>query len=305
MKAVQFSEYGDPDVLKVGDVDEPHPGPGQVRIAARAAGVNPADWKRRSGIFRDFMPVEFPHTVGFEASGVVDEIGEGVSGVSVGDAVFGLGSHATAEYVVLTSWAHKPDDMPFEMAGGLPVAVETAWRILDEVKAKTGQTILVSGASGAVGSVAVQLARHRGMTVIATASERNHEYLRKLGALPTIYGPGLAARVRELAPGGVDVALDIAGSGIIAELIGIVGDPARVISIADFSAPDHGALFSTGRLENPAAVLAEAARLYTEGVLRLDVEKTFSMEKAGEAQALSAAGHVTGKLVISIETAVG
>ncbi|MET3598283.1 NADP-dependent oxidoreductase [Martelella mangrovi] len=300
MKAVQFSEYGEPDVLKVVDVDEPHAGPGQVRIAARAAGVNPADWKRRSGIFRDFMPLEFPHTVGFEASGVVDEVGEGVTGVSVGDAVFGLGNHATAEYVVLKSWALKPDDMSFEMAAALPVAVETAWRILDQVQAKAGQTVLVSGASGAVGSIAVQLARHRGLTVIATASERNHDYLRKLGATPTTYGPGLAARVRELAPGGVDIALDIAGSGIIDELIEITGDAARVISIADFSASDRGALFSPTQLKNPGALFAEAARLYTEGALRLDVQKTFPMEKTGEAQALSAEGHVTGKLVISV-----
>ncbi|PRX09248.1 UNVERIFIED_ORG: NADPH:quinone reductase-like Zn-dependent oxidoreductase [Martelella mediterranea] len=300
MKAVQFSEYGEPDVLKVVDVDEPHAGPGQVRIAARAAGVNPADWKRRSGIFRDFMPLEFPHTVGFEASGVVDEVGEGVTGVSVGDAVFGLGNHATAEYVVLKSWALKPDDMSFEMAAALPVAVETAWRILDQVQAKAGQTVLVSGASGAVGSVAVQLARHRGLTVIATASERNHDYLRKLGATPTTYGPGLAARVRELAPGGVDIALDIAGSGIIDELIEMTGDAARVISIADFSASDRGALFSPTQLKEPGIVFTEAARLYTEGALRLDVQKTFPMEKTGEAQALSAEGHVTGKLVISV-----
>lgn len=300
MKAVQFSEYGGPEVLKVADAEEPHAGPGQVRIAVRASGVNPADWKRRSGIFRDFMPLEFPHIVGFEASGIVDEVGKGVSGVSPGDAVFGLGNHATAEYAVLTSWTLKPEGMPFDMAGGLAVAVETASRILQQLNAKAGETILVSGASGAVGSIAVQLARAHGLTVIGTASEAKQDYLRGLGAVATTYGPGLLARVKALAPGGIDAALDIAGSGIIPELIDIVGEPSRVISIADFSAPEHGAQFSTKPQAHPESVLAEAARLYSEGRLGLHVDRTFPMAETGEAQALSAEGHVTGKLVITL-----
>ncbi|MCE7029214.1 NADP-dependent oxidoreductase [Jiella avicenniae] len=300
MKAVQFSEYGGLEVLKVAEIDEPHAGPGQVRIAVRTAGVNPADWKRRDGYFRDFMPLEFPFTFGFEASGVVDEVGEGVSGVSVGDAVFGLGTGTMAEYAVLTSWARKPETMPFEVAGGLPVVVETATRCLDQLGTKAGETLLVSGAAGGVGSTAIQLARHRGMTVIGTASERKHDYLRGLGAIPTTYGPGLAERVEALAPQGIDAALDIVGSGILPELIGIVGDPSRVLSIADFSAPDHGAQFSTKPQDDPEQALAEAARLYSEGTLRLRVERRFPLTQVGEAQALSAEGHVTGKLVIDV-----
>ncbi len=299
MKAVQFNEYGGPEVLKVVEIDEPHAGAGELRIAVRTAGVNPADWKRRAGFFRDFMPLEFPYTVGFEAAGIVDEVGEGVSGVSVGDAVFGLGAGATAEYSVLTSWARKPDDMPFDVAGGLAVVAETAIRSLDCVGAKAGETILVSGAAGGVGSAAVQIARARGITVIGTASVAKHGYLRGLGAIPTTYGPGLAGRVKELAPQGVDAALDLAGSGVVPELIEIVGDPSRVVSIADFGAPEHGAQFSTTPQEHPERALAEAARLYSGGALRLRVEKTFPMAQAGEAQALSAEGHVTGKLVIT------
>ncbi|MEW5423575.1 NADP-dependent oxidoreductase [Amorphus sp. 3PC139-8] len=300
MKAVQFSEYGGPEVLKVEEVDEPHAGPGQVRIAVRAAGVNPADWKRRDGFFREIMPLDFPYVVGFEAAGVVDEIGEGVSGVSIGEAIFGLGARTTAEYAVLTSWAHKPDDMPFEMAGGLPVVVETATRSLDLLGVKSGETVLVTGAAGGVGSTAIQFARSRGATVIGTASEPKHDYLRELGAIPTTYGSGLADRVKALAPQGVDAALDLIGSGLVSELIDIVGNPARVLSLVDFSAPEHGALFSPTQQEHPERALAEAARLYSEGALRLQVEKTFPLAQTAEAQALSAEEHVTGKLVISV-----
>lgn len=300
MKAVQFSEYGEPEVLQVVEVDEPHAGPGQVRIAVRAAGVNPADWKIRAGHWREFRPITLPAGVGFEASGIVDEVGEGVSGVSVGDAVFGRGRATVAEYAVLTSWARKPDDLPFEVAGGLPSIVETATRILDQVGAKSGETLLVSGAAGGVGSAVIQFARHRGIAVIGTASAPKQDYLRGLGAIPTTYGPGLADRVRELAPGGVDAALDLAGSGIIPELIEIVGEPSRVLSITDFTAPQHGAQFSPDPQPHPERALAEAARLYSEGAFTLRLEQTFPLEQTAQAQKVSAEGHVTGKLVIVV-----
>lgn len=220
--------------------------------------------------------------------------------MAVGDAVFGLGMATMAEYAVLTSWAHKPDSLSFEEASGLPVVVETTTRIFDQVVAKPGETILVSGASGGVGTVLIQFARHRGMTVIGTASDRNQDYVRKLGAIPTPYGPGLADRVAQLAPQGVDAAFDIAGSGIIAELVDIVGNPVRVLSISDFSAPNYGAQFSPDPRQSPGRHLAEAARLHSEGGLRLTVEKTFPLARIGEAQALSSEGHVTGKLVVTV-----
>ncbi len=271
-----------------------------MRIAVRAAGVNPSDWKRRAGQYGDFEEVAFPSGVGVEASGVVDEVGPGVSGVSVGDAVFGHGENTMARYAVLTHWAHKPDDLSFEVAGGLPVIVETASRSLEEVGVTSGETLLVSGAAGGVGSAAVQFARLRGITVIGTASAQKHDYLRGLGAIPTTYGPGLAERVRELAPGGVDAALDLAGSGVIPELIEIVGDPSRVLSIADFAAPQYGARFSSGPPKNPERVFADVARLCSEGLFRLRVDQTFPLERTAEAQDVSAKGRVTGKLIISI-----
>jgi NADPH:quinone reductase-like Zn-dependent oxidoreductase len=302
MKAVQFSEYGSPEVLHVVDVEEPHAGPGEVRIAVRAAGVNPSDWKRLAGQYQDFEEVTFPSGLGVEASGVVDEVGTGASNVSVGDAVFGCGEHANAmaQYAVLTNWAHKPDNLSFEVTGGLPVIVDTATRALDEVGVKSGETLLVSGAAGGIGSAVVQLARLRGIAVIGTASAQNHDYLRELGATPTTYGPGLAERVRQLAPLGVDAALDLAGSGIIPELIEIVGDPSHVLSVADFSAPQYGARFSHGPSKDLERVLVDVARLCSEGHFRLHVGRTFSLEQTREAQAVSAKGHVTGKLIITV-----
>lgn len=299
MKAVQFAEYGGPEVLQVVEVDEPHAGAGEVRIAVRAAGVNAIDWKIRQGYMREMMPIPLPSGTGREAAGVVDEVGDGVSDVAIGDAVFGFGSATFAEYTVLSAWAIKPAELSFEEAAGYAVAVETAIRSLNQVGVQPGETLLVSGAAGGVGTAVVQIARQRGITVIGTASEQNQNYLRSLGAVPTTYGSGLVNRVRALASNGIDAALDLAGSGVIPELIELTGKPSKVLSIADFSAPQHGAQVST-TAENQAGALAEAARLFSEGALRLSVEKAFPFEAAAEAQAASAAGHVAGKFVVTV-----
>ena len=298
MKAVQFAQYGGPEVLQLAEVEEPHAGPGQVRVAVRAAGVNAIDWKIRAGFLKEQRPQPLPAGVGLDASGVVDEVGTGVDDVKVGDAVFGTGSATYAERAVLTSWAAKPDELAFDEAAGYPVPVETAIRILDQVGVRDGQTLLVSGAAGGVGSAAVQIAVARGITVIGTAGPGNQDYLRSLGATPTTYGAGLGDRVRELAPGGVDAALDIAGSGVVAELIELTGEPSKVLSIADFSAPEHGAQVSTTST-NQAAAFAAAAALYEAGKFHLPVQQSFELSEAAEAHAASAAGHVTGRLVIS------
>jgi len=298
MKAVQFNAYGGPEVVRLVEIDAPHAGPGQVRIAVRAAGVNPSDWKRRDGQYRAFEEVAFPSGFGFEASGVIDEIGPGVSGVFVGDAVFGFGESTMAEYARLSHWAPKPDGLSFEVAGGLPVIVETAWRSLDELGVVSGQTLLVSGAAGGIGSAVIQLARLRGITVIGTASAAKHDYVRELGAIPTPYGPGLAERVRALAPRGVDAALDVVGGGIIPELIDIVGAASRVLSVADFSAEQYGAKFSNGPPKDPERILADVARLCAEGRFKLRIDQTFPLEQTARAQEISAQGHVTGKLII-------
>lgn len=301
MKAIEFNEYGGPDVLHVVDVEAPHAGPGEVRIRVRAAGVNPSDWKRREGQYRAFEDVHFPTGLGVEGAGIVDEIGPNVTDVAVGDMVFGFGENMMAEQAVLTHWAMKPDNLSFEVAACLPVVTDTATRALDQVGIAKGQTLLVSGAAGGVGTAVVQLARLRGIAVVGTASATKHDYLRKLGAVPTTYGEGLEERVRELMPDGVDAAIDVAGSGIIPELIRIVGDPAHVLSVADFSAEEYGAKFSHGPPVDPARLLAEMAELYSAGSITLHIDQTFPLDRAKQAQEISQSGHVTGKLVVCVD----
>src|SRR3954447_25274912 len=261
MKAVTFTEYGDADVLHVADAEEPHAGPGQVRIAVRAAGVNPIDWKARSGIMREAMPLRFPAIDGREAAGVVDEVGDGVSGVAEGDEVFGFAvGGAAAEYAVLDDFTRKPAGLAWEEAAGLPVAVETSVRVFNVLGGLgEGQTIVINGAAGGVGSAAVQLAKARGARVIGTASERNHEFLRSLGAEPTTYGEGMVERVRALAPDGVDLAFDTAGKGGVRDLTQLTGDPARVATIADFGAAALGVKVTGGGDFRAAEALGEAA----------------------------------------------
>jgi len=300
MKAFQYHVYGGPEVLQRVDLPRPEAGPGQILIAVHAVGVNPSDWKRRAGLYRDDDPVSFPAGVGVEASGVVVQIGADVEQVAIGDAVFGCGINTLAEYAVLSHWAAKPENLSFAQAGGLPVICETAQRSLDGLDIKAGQTLLISGAAGGIGTAAIQFARQRSLTVIGTASPRNHDYLRSLGAIATAYGPGLGERVRALAPQGIDAALDVAGSGIIPELIDIVGDASRVLSVADFSATHLGAKFSAGPPKHLEQTLVSVARLCREGRFQLRIDRAFAFDQTAEAHRISAQGHVAGKLVIMV-----
>jgi NADPH:quinone reductase-like Zn-dependent oxidoreductase len=301
MKAVRFSQFGGPEVLEIVDLPDPHPGPGQVRIAVRAAGVNPSDCKKRQGL----MDAELPQTLGYEAAGVVDELGEGVADVAVGEAVFGFSAEgaAQAELAVLSYYAPIPLSLDFPGAAALPAAIETATRALDALGAgaRAGSTLLVNGASGSVGSAAVQLAVVRGARVIGTASPANHDYLRSLRAEPVAYGEGLAGRVRTLAPGGVDAALDVAGSGVLPELIELAGGSEHVVTIADFGgAQQHGVRFSSGDAGRAVHVLDEIGELIESGRFSLPVARTFPLAEIAEAHRVSENGHVRGKLVLLI-----
>ena len=300
MKAVQYARFGGPEVLEVVDLPDPHPDPGQIRVAVRAAAVNPIDWKVRSGM----MGGELPQRTGREVAGVVDELGEGVSDVSPGDRVFGFaaGGGGAAELAVLVDYAPVPPSLDFAGAAGLPVAVETAVRTLDLLGVGAGTTLLVNGAAGAVGSAAVQLARARGARVIGTASEGNHDYLRSLGAEPTTYGEGLAERVRELAPDGVDAALDAAGGGALPDLVELAGGPRHVVTVADYAGAEQtGARFSGGMgTQRAVHALREIGALIEAGQFSLPVAKTFPLEQIGEAHRLSETGHVRGKLVLLV-----
>jgi NADPH:quinone reductase-like Zn-dependent oxidoreductase len=297
MKAVQFSRFGGPEVLELADVPEPHPGQGQVRIAVRAAGVNPGDWKKRQGL----MDPGLPQTLGYEAAGVVDELGPGVTGVAVGDRVFGLSAEgaAQAELAVLSYYAPVPASLDFAGAAALPSAVETAARALDQLGVTSGTVLLVNGASGSVGSAAVQLAAARGARVIGTAGPANHEYLRSLGAEPVAYGDGLAGRVRALAPGGVDRALDVAGSGVLPELIELAGGAGNVVTVADFAgARAHGVRFSTGDAGRALYVLDEIGALVDAGRFTVGVARTFPLAEVAEAHRVGEHGRLRGKLVL-------
>lgn len=189
VKAIRFYEYGGPEVLRIVDVEAPHAGPEQVRIKVRAAGVNPSDWKRREGLHRTFGEIRFPAGLGVEAAGIVDEVGPGVTDVMIGDRVFGFGENTMAEQAILTHWARKPDHLSFETAAGLPVVSDTATRALDQVGVTAGQTLLVSGAAGGVGSTIVQLGRLRGIIVIGTASEGNRDICASSG----LFRPSMAS----------------------------------------------------------------------------------------------------------------
>jgi NADPH:quinone reductase-like Zn-dependent oxidoreductase len=297
MKAVRFSRFGGPEVLEIVDLPDPHPGPGQVRIAVRAAGVNASDWKKREGL----MDPELPQTLGYEAAGVVDELGDGVTGVAVGDRVFGLSPDgaAQAELAVLSWYAPIPSSLDFAGAAALPAAVETATRALDQLGVPSGRLLLINGASGSVGSAAVQLAVARGARVIGTASPANHDYLRSLGAEPVAYGAGMAERVRALAPGGVDLALDVAGSGVLPELIELAGGAGHVLTVADFTgAQKYGVRFSRGDSGRALHALAGIGELIESGRFSLPVAQTFPLADVAEAQRVSEHGHVRGKLIL-------
>jgi NADPH:quinone reductase-like Zn-dependent oxidoreductase len=300
VKAVLFDEYGGPEVLYVADVEPPAAGPGEVRIAVHAAGANVADSKVRAGYFKDYMPVSFPSGTGVDAAGIVDQVGAGVEGVAVGDRVFGNGRSTWAEQAILTSWAKMPDGLNFEQAAGYPLPAETALRILRLAQVKPGETLLVNGASGGVGSAVLQIARHRGITVIGIASEPNHEYVRQFGAIPVTYGEGLVDRVRQAAPGAIGAALDIAGSGVLRELIELTGDASRVVSINDFGAEALGATLSVANDYVPAA-LAEVADLIRQRKFATPVARSFPLTAAREAQESCALGHVAGRIVVTVQ----
>lgn len=297
MKSVRFSTFGGPEVLELADVPDPHPGPGEVRISVRAAGINASDWKKRQGL----MDQELPQTMGHEAAGVVDELGEGVTDVALGDRVFGFSTSggAQAELTVLSCYAPIPSSLSFAEAAALPAAAETAARALDQLGVESGVTVLVNGASGSVGAAAVQLAVARGARVIGTGSPATHDFLRSLGAEPIAYGRGMSDRVRALAPDGVDLALDVAGSGVLPELIQLAGGPEHVITVADFAgAQQHGVRFSRGDGGHALYVLSQLGDLVEAGKFTLPVGQTFPMADVAEAHRVGESGRVRGKLVL-------
>lgn len=301
MRAIQFESFGGPDVLESVDVVEPHAAAGQIRVAVKAVGVNPVDWKLRQGL----MGGDLPRGTGVEVAGVVDEVGDGVTGVNIGDEVFGSarGGNGAAAFALLEHYARIPPSLDFAGAAALTVAVETAARTLDLLDVSDGQTVLVNGAAGAVGIGTVQLARERGAKVIGTASAANHDYLRSFGAEATTYGDGLVQRVRDLAPDGVDRAIDDAGGGALPALVELTGSPERVVTIADYQGAQETGVTMTGGPDSKRAwyALDEIGELIEAGRFSLPVAQTFPLEQIAEAHRLSEGGHVRGKLVLLVD----
>ncbi len=297
MRALLYRSYGGPEILEWADAPAPHPDQGRIRIAVRAASVNPIDWKLLSGAMRGSQALDGAGYLGADASGVVDEVGDGVSGVSVGDEVFGLGQGTQAEYAILNAWAVKPSSVDWAVAAAAGVAGETSERCLRLLGVKAGDTVFIDGGAGGVGAVAVQLAVARGVRVVASAGAGNQDYLREIGAIAVRYGDGVAARVREAAGGEVDGVFDVAGKTPVGELLGLVPEPSQVLSIANFAAAEAGARVTGGGADSLAEALAEVAGLLAQGKLTIKVQ-TFPVVRADEAYRISEGGHVRGKLVL-------
>ncbi len=307
MKAITYRTYGSPDVLEYGDVPAPKLGADSVLVKVRAASVNPVDWKIQAGYLDSVMDAVFPVIPGWDVAGVVEQVGVGVTEFAAGDEVIGyvredmVGRGTFAEYVAapVRTLARKPRTLTFEQAAGLPLAGLTAYQALTGALAvKPGETVLVHAAAGGVGSLAVQIARSLGARVIGTAGERNHEYLRALGAEPVTYGEGLADRVRALAPDGVDAVLDLIGGEALQASPALLAPGGRIASIADGAVLALGGRYVFVRPD--AADLAALTDLAEEGRLQVEVAATFPLHQAADAQRLNAEGHTRGKIVVTV-----
>lgn len=315
MKALQFDRFGSPDVIVLRDVPKPEPGPGQIRIAVRACGLNPSDWAVIDGLLADRLP-PLPRGIGFEIAGTVDALGEGTTGVEIGDRVFGPAAFdgptaGAAEYALMAAWARIPEGVAAEQAAALPMAAETAWHALDDLGVRPGELLLVHGAGSTVGEAAVRLALHRGVRVIATAGPTRAAALEEIGARVTGYGDGMADRVAALAGGRLDRALDTAptggridradqaspAGGSLPTLIGLTGDSDRVLTVSDFAAAaELGARVTQIDLRYDR--MDEFARLAGEGVLVVSVARAYALDQFQEAAELSRSRRPGGKLIL-------
>ncbi|MGW8377598.1 NADP-dependent oxidoreductase [Streptomyces sp. ODS28] len=307
MKAITQQQYGGPEALELTEQPEPKVAPGEVLIRVKAAGINPVDWKLGAGYLDGIMETRFPLIPGWDVSGVVEATGFDATEFAVGDEVFGyvrkdwaqLGAYAEKVSASVRMLARKPASLSHREAAGVPLAGLTAYQSIRRVGAGEGDTVLIHAAAGGVGSLGVQIAVARGARVIGTASERNHAFLRELGAEPVEYGDGLADRVRELAPGGVDAALDFVGGEAVEVSRQLVKSPDRVASIAEAGVTESGGHYVWVRPDGQG--LAELGELADQGKLKVAVERSFPLAEAAEAWRLSAEGRVRGKLVLDVD----
>jgi len=316
VKAVRFDEYGGVEVLKVVDVPRPVPGAGQVLVQVKAAGINPGEAKIRSGLLHSRWPATFPSGQGSDLAGIVAEIGPGVTDFSAGDEVIGWTDNraSQAEYVVVgvrgvrgdevlpgekeQHLTAKPACVPWEVAGALFVAGATAYAAVRAVDLTEGDTVVVSGAAGGVGSLAVQLARRAGATVIGLASEANFQWLAGHGVVPVAYGDGVTDRIRQAA-GKVDAFIDTFGADYVALARELGVEPSRIDTIANFEAVARYGVKAEGNAAGASAsVLAELAGLIAAGELEVPIAATFPLDRVQDAYRRLAEGHILGKIVL-------
>ncbi|WP_433699577.1 NADP-dependent oxidoreductase [Nocardiopsis sp. CA-288880] len=306
MKAMALHQYGSADDLALVELPEPKVAPGEVLIRVKAAGVNPVDWKLAAGGLDPVMEAGFPLIPGWDVAGVVEAVGFDSTEYGIGDEVYGYlrkdwaknGTYAELVSASVRMLAPKPVSLGWEESAGVPLAGLTAYQASRRVGVGAGDTVLVHAAAGGVGSFGVQIAVARGARVIGTASERNHDYLRSLGAEPVVYGDGLADRVRALAPGGVDAVLDFVGGGAAEQSLPLVGSPGRVASVADAGVLERGGHYVWVRPDS--ADLVELSRLIDDGKVSVHVERAFPLAEAADAWRLSQAGRTRGKIVLTV-----
>jgi NADPH:quinone reductase-like Zn-dependent oxidoreductase len=306
MKAVRYDQYGDVDVLQVAEVPKPEPGPGQVLVQVKAAGINPGEAKIRDGALAEQWPSTFPSGQGSDLAGVVAETGPGVTAFALGDDVIGYTDNraSQAEYVLVEeqNLTAKPAQVPWVVAGALFVAGVTAYAAVRAVALSEGDTVVVSGAAGGVGSIAVQLARRAGATVIGLASPSNHEWLQGHGVIPVAYGDGVTERVRQAAGAKVDAFIDTVGGDYVEIALDDLGvEPSRVDTIVRFDAAGKYGIKAEGNAAGASAgTLAELAGLIADGQLEVPIAATFPLSGVQDAYRRLASGHLRGKIVLTV-----
>jgi NADPH:quinone reductase-like Zn-dependent oxidoreductase len=307
-RAVTYQAFGGPEVLELKDVPEPHAGPGEVRVRVTVASLNPMDWGISSTPeVAAMFGVTVPSGFGYDFAGVVDEVGAGADGFAVGDRVHGGAlAKAAADFLVTKTPVpapdalfHIPDGISDEVAATLPVAGLTAAAALAVIGLRPGDTVLVGGAAGGVGVFAVQLAKLAGARVIGTASEGTFEFVRQLGAEPVTYGPGLADRVRTLAPDGVTAATDLFGTETAETALALGVPPERISTIAAGPNPPGG-VCATGGVDADAGALGRITDAILAGKITVPVAATFPVEQIRDAVTLQAGRHVHGKIVLTL-----